>query len=142
MYFNGAMANPYDVAFRERAVMAYTRGEGSYAQLAALFDIDHRTLERWVALWRDTRSVAPRPRGGGWPCPIDLRVLRAVVGDRPDGTVGELCRAYNRRVTRAQRTSRTSFHRAMGREGFVLKKNGRGRARSTGRMSMRNGGRS
>src|ERR1035437_1477781 len=126
------MPNPYDVALRERAVTAYERGEGWYAHLSALFDVDHRTLERWVARWRDTRSVAPRPRGGGWPCPINLAVLHAVVRDGPDATVTELCWAYNRRVTRTQRTTRASFHRAMRRDGFVLKKNGHGRVRSTG----------
>lgn len=142
MYFNGAMASPYDMALRERAVRAYERGDGSYAHLAALFDVDHRTLERWVARWRDTGSVAPQPRGGGWACPIHLGVLRAVVGEVPDATVSELCAAYNRRVPRAQRTTRASFHRAMGREGFVLKKNGRARVRSTGPTSTRSGRRS
>ena len=101
------MPNPYDLALRERAVTAYERGEGSYAQLAALFDVDHRTLERWVARWRETQSVAPQPRGGGWPCPIDVTVLRAVVRDGPDATVTELCWEYNRRVTRARRTARS-----------------------------------
>ena len=142
LYFNGAMPNPYDLALRERAVTAYERGEGSYAQLAALFDVDHRTLERWVARWRDTQSVAPQPRGGGWPCPIDVTVLRAVVRDGPDATVIELCWEYNRRVTRARRTARSSFHRALRRAGFVLKKNGRARAKLTDRMSPRNARRS
>ena len=132
------MPNPYDVALRERAVIAYERGEGSYAQLAALFAVDHRTLERWVARWRDTHSVVPQPRGGGWPCPIDLAVLRAVVRDGPDATVSELCWAYNRRAARQQRTTRSSFHRALRREGFVLKKNVRGRARSIAPTSRRN----
>lgn len=59
------MPNPYDVACRERAVTAYDRGDGSYAQLAAMFGVDHRTLERWVARRRDTRSVLPQPKGGG-----------------------------------------------------------------------------
>lgn len=132
MYFNVAMPNPYDVALRARAVTAYERGEGSYAQLAELFDVDHRTLERWVARWRDTHSIVPQPRGGGWPCPIDVALLRTVVRNGPDATVSELCAAYNRRAARGQRTTRSSFHRALRREGFVLKKNGRGRARSTG----------
>ena len=140
LYFNGARPNPYDLALRERAVTAYERGEGSYAQLAALFDVDHRTLERWVARWRATQSV--QPRGGGWPCPIDVTVLRAVVRDGPDATVIELCWEYNRRVTRARRTARSSFHRALRRAGFVLKKNGRARAKSTDRMSPRNARRS
>lgn len=136
------MANPYDVALRERAVTAYERGDGSYARLSELFAVDHRTLERWVARWRDTGSVAPAPKGGGWPCPIDRAVLRAVVGDAPDSTVSALCAAYNRRVPRAQRTTRASFHRAMRREGFVLKKNARGRARSTAPTSTRSARRS
>lgn len=136
------MASPYDVALRERAVTAYERGEGSYAHLSALFDVDHRTLERWVARWRDTGTVAPKPRGGGWTCPIDRAVLRAVVGNAPDATVSELCVAYNRRVSRARRTTRASFHRALRREGFVLKKNGRGRVKSTGPMSTRSARRS
>ena len=54
------MPNPYDLALRQRAVTAYERGDGSSAQLAAPFDVDHRTLERWVARWRDTQSLAPQ----------------------------------------------------------------------------------
>jgi transposase len=128
------MPNPYDVALRERAVKAYESGEGSYAQLSALFDVDHRTLERWVARWRTTGSVAPRPKGGGWQCPIDMDRLHAVVRAKPDATLEELCWLYNRRVPRRRRTTRASLHRALNRAGFVFKKNARGRARSTGRM--------
>jgi len=138
LYFNGVMPNPYDVALRERAVRAYERGEGSYDQLAALFHIDNRTLERWVARWRITGNVAPRPKGGGWKSPIDLEVLHAVVRDVPDSTLLEFCGEYNRRVSRAERTTRAAFHRALRRAGFVLKKNARDRAKSTGRMWSRN----
>jgi transposase-like protein len=99
----GAMANPYDMALRERAVAAYEGGEGSYAYLSRLLDLDHRTLERWVARRRATGSVAPRRRGGGWRCPIDLAALRAVIRDAPDATVGELCWEGRRsRVERSQ----------------------------------------
>ena len=127
------MPNPYDVALRERAVRAYERGEGSYADLAAVFNLDHRTLERWVARWRATGSVAPRPKGGGWPCPIDMEVLQTVVRAVPDATLEELCWLYNRRVPNARRTTRASLHRALTRAGFVLKKNARGRASGTAR---------
>jgi len=137
VYFTNAMPNPYDVALRERAVAAYESGEGSYAHLAALFDLDHRTVERWVARWRQTGTVAPQPKGGGWRCPIDTTVLHAVIRERPDATIEDLCRAYNRRVRRAQRTSARSLRRAMHREGFVLKKNDRARAKSIGRTSKR-----
>ena len=46
-------------------MMAYERGDGSYGQLAALFAVDHRTLERWVARWRTAQlglAAAARPR--------------------------------------------------------------------------------
>lgn len=129
------MPNPYDVAFRERAVRAYEAGEGGYVELAELFDIGYRTLERWVAQYRATGSVAPRPRGGGWRSPLDLAVLHAVVRERPDGTWRELCAAYNRRVGRARRTTWKSFGRAMKRAQYVLKKNDTGRESSIGRTS-------
>jgi transposase-like protein len=119
------------VAFRGRAVAAYESGEGGYIELAGVFGIGYRTLERWVAQYRATESVAPRPRGGGWRSPIDLVLLHAVIREQPDGTSDELCRAYNRRVGRARRTTATSFRRAMGRAGYVLKKNGRARVNRT-----------
>lgn len=133
LYFNDVMSQSYDVVFRERAVAAYTAGEGGYHDLARVLGIGYRTLQRWVARERATGSVAPRPNGGGWRCPIDLRVLEAVVREAPDDTVAELCRTYNRRVPRAARTTRTSFGRAMRRADFVLKKNVRGRASGTDR---------
>jgi transposase-like protein len=137
LYFNDVMSQSYDVVFRERAVAAYNAGEGGYHELARVLGIAYRTLQRWVALERATGSVAPRPNAGGWRCPIDLNEMEAVVREAPDATVAELCWAYNRRVPQAARTTRTSFGRAMRRADFVLKKNGRGRASGTDRMSRR-----
>jgi transposase len=122
LYFNDVMSQAYDVEFRERAVAAYQAGEGGYHDLARVFDVGYRTLQRWVAQERATGSVAPKPAAGGWRCPIDMNVLEAVVGEAPDDTIAELCRTYNRRVPRAARTTRTSFGRAMRRADFVLKK--------------------
>lgn len=119
------------MAFRGRAVAAYEAGEGGYHELAALFRVGYRTLQRWVAQYRATESVAPRPRGGGWRSPIEIIVLHAVVRERPDGTSEELCREYNRRVGRAGRTSPAGLRRAISREGYVLKKNGGVRVNAT-----------
>lgn len=128
------MAEPYDIVFRQRAVAAYRAGEGGYHRLAEMFGIAYRTLQRWVAQERATGAITPQPKGGGWSCPIDMEMLKLIVRTAPDGTVAELCWEYNRRVSVAQRTNESSFRRAMRRAGFVLKKNARGRARSTGRM--------
>lgn len=136
------MAEPYDIALRERAVAAHHAGEGGYHELASLFRIGWRTLQRWAAKERATGSVAPEPKRGGWQSPIDMERLKHVVTEAPDSTLRELCWEYNRRVDRAQRSTPTSIGRALHRAGYVLKKNGRGRANVTGRTWQRSARRS
>jgi putative transposase len=116
------MPNPYSMELRTRAVAAYEAGEGSYVAVAEQFAISVSSLLRWVERIRTTGDVTPRPKGGGWQSPIDAALLRAVIAERPDATAEELRRAYNRRVARAQRVSRSSIVRALRRLGFVLKK--------------------
>ena len=125
------MPGPYDTGFRGRAVAAYEAGEGGYHELAALFGVGYRTLQRWVAQYRATESVAPRPRGGGWQSPIDPIVLHAIIREGPDATSDEVARAYNRRVGRDGRTSARSVRRALRREGYVVKNNGAVRVNAT-----------
>lgn len=115
------MPNPYPMALRTRAVAAYEAGEGGYVALAEQFDIGVNTLLRWVARAR-TGDLAPRPKGGGWCSPVDATVVQAVVTERPDATLEELRRAYNRRVRRGARVSRSSMVRAVTRLGYVHKK--------------------
>ena len=59
MYLTGGMPNPYDVALRERVVAAYDAGTGTALEVAHLFGLGHRTVQRWVTRWRTTGSVAP-----------------------------------------------------------------------------------
>ena len=136
------MAEPYDIALREGAVAAYNGGRGGYHDVASLFRIGWRTLQRWVAKERATGSVAADPKRGGWRSPIELETLLAVVAEAPASTLAELCWEYNRRVARAQRSTAASIGRALHRAGFVLKKNGRGRASATGRTWRPSGKRS
>ena len=142
MYFTLGMANAYGVDLRERAVRACRRGDGTLDDVAATFAIDRRTLQRWIAHERASGSLVPKPKAGGWRCPIVLSVLHAVIADAPDATSAELGWEYNRRASPAAQTTVTSFRRAMHREGYVLKKNGRGRARLIGRTSRRSAARS
>lgn len=120
------MPNPYPTELRERAVWAYEAGEGSYAVVAERFSVNLWTLLRWVLRWRETGTITPRAKGGGWASPVNLDVLHAVVRETPDATTEELRRAYNRRVDRAQRVHRSSVLRALRRTGYVFKKNARG----------------
>ena len=136
------MPNAYPSALRERAVRAYEAGEGSYEAIAEQYEVSISSLLRWVTQVRTTGDVAPRPRGGGWQSPVGTSVLEQVIAERPDATCEELRRAYNRRVGRAARVSRSAIVRAVHRAGFVLKKNARARARWTDPMSAGNGKRS
>jgi transposase len=137
VYFTLGMANAYGVELRERVVRAYRRGDGTLAEVATTFAIDPRTLQRWIAHERRTGSLVPTPKAGGWRCPIALPQLHAVIAAAPDATIAERCWEYNRRAPGTAQTTVTSFGRAMRREGYVLKKNGRGRVRSIGRTSKR-----
>lgn len=136
------MANAYSIELRERVVHAYRRGDGTLDGVARTFSVNPRTVQRWLAHERVTGSLVPKPKAGGWRCPITLPLLHAVIADAPDATIAELCWEYNRRAAATAQTTVTSFGRAMRREGYVLKKNGRGRARSIGRTSGRSARRS
>lgn len=106
---------------------AYEDGDGTYTEVAGDFMIHRATLIRWVQRARETGSVAPRDRGGGWVSPVDTGVLQRLIGERPDTTTDELTRAYNRLVGPEGRVHRSSVLRALKRCGYVFKKNGRGR---------------
>jgi transposase len=136
------MADTYDRVFRERAVAAYESSDGGVHPVSKMLGIGYRTLQRWLAQHRATGSLAPRPRGGGWKSGIDEALLNRLIREVPDSTIPEFCAEYNRRVSRAERTSVSAVRRAMKRLGFVLKKNGRGRAKRIARTSRRNAPRS
>ena len=133
---------PYDATFRERAVTAYEHGDRSAAEVARLFGIAHRTLQRWIAQYRATGTVAPREAAGGQRSRVDVAVLKQVLALQPDATCGELTAAYNRRVSRARRVKWWTVWRALQRAGYVVKKNGRARPSRTGSTSSARAGHS
>jgi transposase len=98
----------------------------SYAEVADEVGIGPATLKRWVQAFRETGTVAPRARGGGWCSPVALSALHALVHERPDMTTDELTRAYNRRVPQRAWVHRSSILRALPRSGYVFKNNGPG----------------
>ena len=136
------MPNPYPSELRTRAVDAYEAGEGSYVTIAEQFAISVSSLLRWVGRTRATGAAAPWPKRGGWRSPVQPETLKAVIAERADATTEELRRAYNRRVPRGARVSRSSIVRAVHRSGYVFKKNARGPAKSTGPTSSKSAPRS
>ncbi len=139
MYFTLEMPNPWDDTLRRRAVHAYEAGEGAYEDLAALFEIGVRTLQRWVQEYRAEGALTPKPKGGGWRSPILMPTLHVLIAEAPDATCAELCFEYNRRVAPAHHTTPSSLWRAVRRAGYVVKKNGRARVRSIDPTFSRSG---
>jgi transposase len=133
---------PYDATFRERAVKAYEQGDRSAAEIAGIFGVAHRTLQRWIAQYRATGSVEPRAAGGGQSSRVQMAVLKDLVTRQPDATCGELTEAYNRRVPRARRVKWWTVWRALQRAGYVIKKNAPARPSKTGPTSNARGARS
>ena len=84
------MPNPYPIALRERAVHAYENGTDRYCDVAADFSISVATLIRWVQRDRETGSVAPLVKRGGWRSPVDVALLHRLVHERPDRTTDDV----------------------------------------------------
>jgi transposase len=118
------MPAPLPIELRERVVAAYESGHESYDLIAAQFGVARRALQRWVKLKRETRSVAPRARGGGNFSPVDLPLLEKIVAKGGSATSHEISADYNAQVARRDRVHRSSIQRALRRAGFVFKKNG------------------
>jgi len=141
VYWNTRMARGYDIDLRERVVAAHAAGVGGAHQLAELFNLGYRTVQRWVARKRTTGSLAPAPAGGGWTSAVEPALLTTLIREVPDSTAAELCVEYNRRVGRRRAVSVWAIDRARRRLGFVCK-NGRGRTKWIAPTSSRSGARS
>lgn len=130
---------PYDATFRGRAVRAYEQGDRSAAEVAKIFGVAHRTLQRWIAQYQATGSVEPRAAAGGQRSRVDVPLLKQLLARQPDATCGELTELYNRRVSRGARVKWWTVWRALQRAGYVVKKNGPGRPSKTGPTSNARG---
>jgi len=131
------MAEAYPVELRERAVLAYESGDGSYAEVAAVFKVGVASLNRWVALYRKTGRVTARPKGGGTRSTISASEIEAIVALLGDPTALEITAEFNSTRRGRARVHVSSIKRALHRFGYVVKKNAAGRWRVCDRMSSR-----
>ena len=81
------MPRPLSVALRTRIVHACAAQEFSQAEIAELFEVHVKTVEKLWKQWRETQSVAPKPHAGGRatrlaPHYADLRTWLAEQSDR------------------------------------------------------------
>lgn len=81
---------------RERVLDAYDRGEGTQEELAQIFRVSSRWIQKLLARRRRTGSIEPRPYGGGRQAVItgeQVEQLRDTVRLKPDATLAELRQA-------------------------------------------------
>jgi transposase len=91
------MPAPLSSDLRCRVIAAWQANPASRASLPQLFRIAPATLTRWIALFRQTGSVEPRPHGGGASALIPnscLGIVLTLAQEHPDATLGELCDDY------------------------------------------------
>lgn len=94
---------------RKRIVDAYNRGDGSQRALAQRFSVSKASVERLLALYRTTGSVAPKPQRHG-PLPTvhedDFPQIAGWIESQPDLTQEEIALRFTAETGRtvSQRT--------------------------------------
>ena len=77
---------------RQRAIEAYQAGEGTQAQIAAMYRVTLRTFGRWWRQYRQSGTFAPAPRGHRRAAyqGDGLRALDRALSRCPDATLEQL----------------------------------------------------
>ena len=87
----------YSIDLRERIVAARERGH-SAAEVARLFQLSKRSVERYCKLQATTGSLQPKQRGGYRRSCLEKHdeTLRRWIGEQPDLTLAELQKRLQR----------------------------------------------
>ena len=104
----------YSIDLRER-VVSYVESGGSRISASRVFAVGERTVRRWIALKKETKSVVPRSHGGGYPAKIDTSVLKEYVDSHPDKTLEDIVKEFS--------VSHVAIWKALRKIGYVYKKN-------------------
>jgi transposase len=113
------MPKAYSSDLRERVIEAVEEG-ASRREAGERYEVSASSSVRWLQRWHESRSAAPKPRGGS-VSPLEkfaAKVL-ALIAERPDLTLVETVAELRRRRIR---TSRSSLWRFLDRHGITLKK--------------------
>ena len=127
-----AMQKSYSADLRERVIEAVAMGASRH-EAADRFEVSVSSAVKWVQRWRDSRSTAPKPRGGG-VSPLEKRAARVliVITEHPDLTLVETVAVLRRRRIR---TSKSALSRFFVRHGITFKKKPAGRRTRAGGCS-------
>jgi len=125
-----AMPKSYSADLRERVIEAVETGASCH-EAADRFEISVSSAIKWLQRWRESRSAAPKPRGGSIsPLEECAAQVLAMTAEHPDLTLEETAAELGRR--RIQ-TSKSALSRFFNRHGITFKK------KSAGRRAAANG---
>jgi transposase len=114
------MPKSYSGDLRERVIEAVKIEGASRREAAERFDISVSSAVKWLQRWNESRSAAPKPRGGSIsPLEAHAERILGLAAARPDLTLNESL-AELRRVR--IRTSKSALSRFFDRHGITLKK--------------------
>ena len=113
------MPKSYSADLRKRVIEAVEAG-ASRREAAESFDIDASSAVRWLQRWMESRSCAPKPRGGSVsPLEQHAEQILALVAQQPDLTLEEtIAELLKRRI----RTSKSAVSRFFQRHDITFKK--------------------
>jgi len=113
------MPKAYSCDLRERVIEAVEAG-ASRREAAERFAVSVASAIKWLQRWHESKSVAPKPRGGGVsPLEEFAAEVLAVIAEQPDLTLVETVAELRKRRIR---TSRSSLWRFLDRHNITLKK--------------------
>jgi len=118
-FWGPAMPTSYSADLRERVIEAVEMGASRH-EAADRFEISVSSAVKWLQRWRESRSAAPKPRGGS-VSPLERRAERilAVIAEHPDLTLMETVAELRRwRI----RTSKSALSRFFDRHNVTFKK--------------------
>jgi transposase len=118
-FWRRAMPKSYSGDLRERVIEAVEMGASRH-EAADRFEVSVSSAVKWLQRWHESKSAAPKPRGGSLS-PLEkcaARVL-AVVAEHPDLTLMETVAELRRRRIR---TSKSALSRFFARHDVTFKK--------------------
>ena len=104
---------------RQRAIEMVEAGASRH-EAAEHFGVAVSSVVKWMQRWNESRSAAPKPRGGSTsPLEDQAERILAVITDQPDLTLEETAAELRRQRIR---TSRSSLSRFFHRHDITFKK--------------------
>jgi len=128
------MPKSYSQDLRERVIEAVEMGASRH-EAADRFEMSVSSAVKWLQRWRESKSAAPKPRGGSVsPLEAHTEAILAMNAAQPDLTLLETVEDLRKRRIR---TSQSALSRFYVRHGITFKKKPAGRRTTPSRRGPR-----